>query len=141
MRGLKDVGQVEIPTADPLVPETSAFEVELAIDKLKSHKSPGTDEIAAELIKAGGGTICLEIHKLITSIWKKEKLPEEWKESIIVPIHKNGDKTDCNNYRGISLLPTTYKILSNILHSRLVTYTKEIIGGSSMWLSMQQVDY
>ena len=54
--------------------------------------------------------------------------PEEWKESIIVPIHKKGDKTDCNNYRGISLLPTTYKILSNILLSRLTPYAKEIIG-------------
>ena len=107
VHGVKDVGQVEVPTADPLVPEPSAFEVELAIDKLKSRKSTGIDEIPAELIKAGGGTICLEIHKLITFIWKKEKLPEEWKESIIVPIHKKGDKTDCNNYRGISLLPTT----------------------------------
>ena len=77
--GVKNVGQVEIPTADPLVPEPSAFEVELAIDKLKSHKSPGVDEIPAELFKAGGGTICLKIHKLITSIWEKEKLPEEWK--------------------------------------------------------------
>jgi len=70
----------------------------------------------------------LEIHELITSIWKKEKLSEELKESIIVPIHKKGDKTDCNNYRGISLLPTTYKILSNILLSRLTPYEKEIIG-------------
>ena len=70
----------------------------------------------------------MEIHKLIISIWKKEKLPEEWKESIIVPIHKKGDKTDYNNYRGISLLPTTYKILSNILLSRLIPYAKEIIG-------------
>jgi hypothetical protein len=86
--GVKVVGQTEIHTAEPLVPEPSASEFELAIDKLKSHKSPGIDQIPAELIKAGGRTTCLEIHKLITSIWKKEKLPEEWKESIIVPIHK-----------------------------------------------------
>ena len=62
------------------------------------------------------------------SIWNKEELPEEWKGSIIVPIHKKGDKTDCNNYRGISLLPTTYKILSNILLSRLIPYAEEVIG-------------
>ena len=112
---IKDVGQAEIHTAEPLVPEPSASEVELAIDKLKSHKSPGIDQILAELIKAGGRIISLEIHKLIISIWKKEKLPKEWKESIIVPIHKKGDKTDCSNYRGMSRLPTTYRILSNIL--------------------------
>jgi len=128
MHGVKDVGQAEIHTAEPLVPEPSASEVELAIDMLKSYKSPGIDQIPAELIKAKGRKICLEIHKLITSIWKKEKLPEEWKESIIVPIHKKGDKTDCNNYRGISLLPTTYKVSSNILLSRLIPYVKEIIG-------------
>jgi len=81
--------------------EPNAAEVELAIDKLKSHKSPGIDQIPAELIKEGSRTIYLEIHKLITSICKKEKLPEEWKESIIIPIHKKGDKTECNNYRGI----------------------------------------
>jgi hypothetical protein len=52
----------------------------------------------------------------------------EWKESVIVPIHKKGDKTECNNYRGISLLPTTYKILSNILLSRLIPYAEEIMG-------------
>jgi hypothetical protein len=40
------------------------------------------------------------IHNLITSIWNKEELPDHWKKSIIVPIHKIGDKTDCNNYRG-----------------------------------------
>jgi len=108
VHGVKDVRQAEIHTAEPLVPEPSATEFELAIDKLKSHKSPGFDQISAELIKAGGRTIFLEIHKLIISIWKKEKLPEEWKESIIIPIHEKGDKADCSNYRGISFLPTTY---------------------------------
>ena len=114
-----EVRQAEINTVKPLVPEPSAFEVELAIGKLKNHKSPGIDQIPAELIKAGGRTICCAVHKLIISIWNKEELPEEWKESIIVPIYKKADKTHCNNYRGISLLPTTYKILTNILLSRL----------------------
>jgi len=94
VHGVKDVRRAEIHTTEPLVPESSAPEVELAIDKLKSHKSVGIDQIPAELNKAGGKTLFLEIHKLITSIWKKEKLPEEWKESIIIPIHKKRDKTD-----------------------------------------------
>ena len=51
--GVKDVGQAEIHTAEPLVPEPSATDVELAIDKLKSHKSPGIDQIPAELLKQG----------------------------------------------------------------------------------------
>jgi hypothetical protein len=73
------------------VPEPSASEVELATEKLKSHKSPGNDQIPAELIKGGGKTIRREIHKLTISIWNKEELPEEWKESVIVRIHKKGD--------------------------------------------------
>jgi hypothetical protein len=49
------------------------------------------------------------------------------KEAVIVPVHKKGDKTDSRNYRGISLLSTSYKILSNILLSRTSTYIDEII--------------
>ena len=61
-------------------------------------------------------------------IWNKEELPQEWKESIIVPIHKKDGRMDCNNYREISLLSTSYKILSNILLSRMTPYANEIIG-------------
>ena len=82
VHGVKNVRQAEIRTAEPLVPEPSAAEFELAIDKLKSHKSPGIDQIPAELIKTGGRTICLEIHKIITSIWKKEKLPESGRNQL-----------------------------------------------------------
>ena len=74
------------------MPEPSALEVELAIEKLKSHKSPGIDQIPPELIKSGGRTIRCAIHKLIIAIWNMEELPEEWKESVIVPIHKKGIK-------------------------------------------------
>jgi hypothetical protein len=64
---------------------------------------------------------------LICSIWNKEELPQQWKESIIVPIYKKEEKTDCSNYQGISLLSTAYKILSNILLARLTLYVSEII--------------
>ena len=70
------------------MPEPSAFEVELAIEKQKNYKSPGIDQIPAELIKAGGRTIRREIHKLVISIWNKEELPDEWKELIVVPIYR-----------------------------------------------------
>jgi len=71
-----NVRQMEIHTAEPLVPEPSASEVKLAIEKLKSHKSPDIDHIPAELIKAGCRTIFCEIHKLIISVLNKEKFPE-----------------------------------------------------------------
>ena len=97
VHGFHEVGQTETHTAEPLVPEPSALEFELAIEKLKSQKSPGIDQIPAELIKKGGRTIRYQIHKLIVSIWNKEELLEEWKESIIVPTYKKGDTTDCSD--------------------------------------------
>ena len=128
VRGINDVNRTATHTVEQLVHEPIAFDVELAIENLKGHKSPGIDQILAELIKAGGRTFRYEIHKLIISIWNKEELPEDWKESVIVPIYKWGDKTDCTNYRAVSLSPTTHNILSNILLSRLTPYAEEIIG-------------
>jgi hypothetical protein len=72
--------------------------------------------------------LCAECHKLIKLIWNKEELPHHWKESAVVPIRKKGHKTNCSNYRGISLLLISYKILSNIFLARLTPYADEIIG-------------
>jgi len=79
------------------MPKSSAFEVELAIEKLKGHKSPDIDQIPAKIFKEWSRTIRDEIHKLIFSVWNNEKLREEWEESIIVPIYKKGNKTDYIN--------------------------------------------
>jgi hypothetical protein len=121
------IRQTEIQTAEPFVPKPSISEVEVAIGKLKRYKSPGADQIPAGLIQAGGETLHFEIHKLIKLIWNKE-LPHQWKESVVIPIHKKGDKTECSNYWGISLLPTSYRILTSILLSRLIPSADEIIG-------------
>jgi hypothetical protein len=91
------VRQTEMHTTEPFVPEPSSAEVEVAIGKLKRYKSSGLDQIRAELIQAGGEKLRSEIHKFITLIWNKEELPHRWKESIVVPIHKKGDKTGCSN--------------------------------------------
>jgi sorting nexin-29 len=55
-------------------------------------------------------------------------MPQEWNTAIICPIHKKNDKTDCNNYRGISLLNIVYKIFSKVLARKLEPYAEEVIG-------------
>jgi hypothetical protein len=60
--------------------QSSVAEIDVAIGKLKRYKSPGVDQIPAELIQAGGETLRSEIRKLIKLIWNKEELPQQWKE-------------------------------------------------------------
>jgi hypothetical protein len=70
-------------TAGPLIPEPSSFEVEITIEKLKRYKSPGIDQILAELIPAGGNTLYSEMHKLINSIWNKKNF-HRWGRTLLL---------------------------------------------------------
>jgi hypothetical protein len=106
---------VDLWACAPQVPDPNPFEIEIATENLKRHKSPGSEKILAEVIQAGGETLLCEIHKLINSIWNKEELPYQCKESIIVSFYKKGDKTDCSNYSATSLLSASDSILYNIL--------------------------
>jgi hypothetical protein len=92
---------------------------------LKRYKSPGIDHIPAELLQAGGEILRSEFQNLITSPWKKEESPDQ-QESIIVPLHKKSDKTDCSNYdvTAINFIPN----LSNIILSRLSPHIDVIYG-------------
>jgi hypothetical protein len=110
-----------------LVPDPGLFEVEIAISKLKNYKLPGSDEILAELIQVGGETLLSATHKLIHSIWNREEVPDQWKESAVIPVYKKSDKTDSRNSNGTSLLSTSYKILFTILLTRLIQHKDEII--------------
>jgi len=69
-----NVIQTEIHTTGPLIPEPSAFEVKMAIEKLIWHESPSINKIPAEFIQAGGKKICSDIHKCINSKRKKNCL-------------------------------------------------------------------
>jgi hypothetical protein len=81
-------------TAEPLVPEPSPFELEIATEKLKSCKLLGADRVPTELTQPKGETVCSEIHKHTDSVWNKKGDSEYCRESIIVYIYMKGDKND-----------------------------------------------
>ena len=67
------------------------------------------------------------LHLVISKIWEGEKLPDEWMDDVVCPIYKKGDKLDCSNYRGITLINATYKILSQILCRLLSPHAKRFV--------------
>jgi hypothetical protein len=62
----------------------------------------------------------------------RKNLHDQWREYIIVPVYKKDDKTDCSNYRGISLQSTSYKVVSNVLPSQLSPYVDELAWDTSV---------
>jgi len=68
------------------------------------------------------------MYELVRQIWEEETIPEEWKETIIVPIHKKGNRDRCENYRGIALGNAAYKILSNIIWEKIKPYIEKVMG-------------
>jgi hypothetical protein len=73
VHNISDVRQIEILTAEPLVPGPSHLEVDIVTANMKKYKSPESDQILVELYQAGGETLVSVIHKLITSVWYKEE--------------------------------------------------------------------
>lgn len=84
---------------------------------LKNNKRSGEDQLTAEMIKAGENISVSMLHNLLKEIWKSKQVPQDWKNSVVIPIFKKRDKTECTNYRGISLLSVPGKILSRILYN------------------------
>jgi hypothetical protein len=97
-------------------------EVEDAIRRLKLAKAPGNDQIVAEILKRGGDQVAKSVHSLCAKAWREEKLPTEWTRGIIFPVHKDGDKRDTSNYRGITLLSIVGKVYGQVINERLTKW-------------------
>jgi hypothetical protein len=102
---------------EPFIPDPSRLEVEIAIAKLKTFKSPGSDEIPAELIPVGGKILLIVFGLRKNCLFSGRSL-------LLYQFTKR--VTKCNNYCGIILLSTSYKILSNILLSRCVGFDMRV---------------
>jgi hypothetical protein len=95
-------------------------EVVKAIMKLKNGRAPGSDGIAPELLKYSLEPTGKALHHLFALVWKSGKVPTEWKDGLVVSLYKGkGAKSDCSNYRPITLLSVPGKVFANILLARI----------------------
>jgi hypothetical protein len=107
----------------------SREEVVARVRKLKNGKSAGIDGITGEMIKNGGEIVIDWIWKLCNKAFVEGIVPKDWSRAVIVPLYKGkGDKGNCRNYRGISLLSVVGKIYAGILVERVRRVTEELIG-------------
>ena len=114
------VHSTPIPNENPVEePAILLSEVENAIKKMKTGKSPGIDNIPAELIKAAGTSGAKVMLRICNAIWRKNEWPKEWGTSIFIPLPKKGDTRECKNNRTISLIPHASKIMLYIIAARI----------------------
>ena len=116
-----DTLDLDIPKRLPQQPVGSALGIEPTEEEIAgamkaavTAKALRPDGLPGELLKLGlqqNRTTPLELHRLTTLIWREEKVPKKWKDAVITALHKKGDKTECGNYRSISLVSHAGKVL------------------------------
>ncbi|KAK3517688.1 hypothetical protein QTP70_015678, partial [Hemibagrus guttatus] len=95
-------------------------EVRKALKRMKSGKAVGPDDIPVEVWKCLGEAAVEFLTSLFNRVLESERMPEEWRRSVLVPIFKNkGDVQSCSNYRGIKLMSHTMKLLERVVEARL----------------------
>eukprot|EP00903_Cladosiphon_okamuranus_P015101 g13968.t1 len=94
---------------------------------LANWKAAGPDRVVAELIKIDRDddevpVVTEHLHTIITKVCDGGEMPQEWKDATIKVLYKKGDRSNCNNYRGISLLSHVGKVLAKIITNRLSSF-------------------
>ena len=122
----------KIPQAEPksfLDDPPTCDKIKEAIAKRKHGKSTGIDGLQAEVYQHGGDALLRTLHGLFTKCWELGVLPQDLKDATIVSLYKNkGAKSDCSNYRGITLLSIAGKISCPcpILNRLIPTIAEEV---------------
>ena len=121
----------DLPTL-PIIPKfddpPSFDEVEKVILSLKDIKAAGPDNIPAEVIKYGGCALHRRLHNFILDCWSAKCHPQQWKNANIILVYKQkGDRAECGNSRGISLLSVAGKVLAKIMLTRLLEHDVNLV--------------
>ena len=99
--------------------DLTRIEVASALARLPNHNAPGPDNLPAELLKHSGEEGLQMITHMFNACLRHGCAPAAWRQGCITTIHKRGHRTDCDNFRGITLLPTFGKLFMSVLAKRL----------------------
>ena len=95
------------------------YEVKWALGSITSNKASGGDGIPAELFQILKDAAIKLLHSICQQIWKTQQWPQDWKRSVFIPIPKKGNAKESSNYRTVTLISHTSKIMLKILQARL----------------------
>nr|XP_046472570.1 uncharacterized protein LOC124214348 [Neodiprion pinetum] len=99
--------------------ELQREEIRKVIGKLRDGKAPGGDGIVSEVWRYGGEEMEQWVWKTCNRVWVGEGWREDWREGLIAPIVKKGERKRVEEYRGVTLMPTLYKVYAMALAERL----------------------
>ena len=102
-------------------------EVKDALMTLKNGKAAGNDGIPPELLKCGRNALAVPMFELLSRIWEDEKVPSEWSKAVIIKLFKKGQKTKCDNWRGIALQSVGSKVLCQIILNRIQSKVEKVL--------------
>jgi hypothetical protein len=113
-----------ILTKFSFVPTTSTI-VEKLILKLDNASSPGLSGIPTKILKAASNSLAPLLAKLFNNCISSNKIPIEWKSAVVTPLYKqkSTDKSNKNNYRGISVLSLIAKLFEKILATQITIFS------------------
>ncbi|XP_050710731.1 uncharacterized protein LOC126995286 [Eriocheir sinensis] len=116
-----------LPIMEELDAEPTLEELSKDIDSLACGKAPGNDGIPQNLIKRCKSTLLQPLHDTICQCWREGGVPQDMRDAKIVTLYKNkGDRSDCNNYRGISLLNIVGKAYARVVLVRLQQLSERV---------------
>ncbi|XP_047109276.1 uncharacterized protein LOC124777805 [Schistocerca piceifrons] len=103
----------------------SRNEMKNSLQKIKNGRSAGHDRITPEMVKHMGEKGHVELLRVFNMAWKDKKVPDDWKETIVFPFYRDGDRSLCESYGAISFLNTAAKVYARILEERIRKGTEE----------------
>jgi hypothetical protein len=94
-------------------------ELNKVLKHAKNRKSCRLDNLPTELWKLGGNELKMHMLELFNNIIDKNQMLQEWETGMVINIHKKGTKSKCENYRGITLLSTAYRLFANTIKKQI----------------------